>query len=75
MNDKGLVTRDTTSRSHVYKIVHAKERMQKALIKDFAEKAFGGSVHELIRQALGGNRASKKDITAVRKILDELEKK
>lgn len=73
MSEKGLVTRDATARSHVY-TAHARESVTKrALLRDLADRAFGGSAQRLVLEALSSKKASREELAEIRRLLDELE--
>lgn len=75
MHDKGLVARDTSRRSHVYTPVHSEDRMQRHLVGDLLDKAFGGSPSRLVMHALQGRAASDEELDAIRSLLDSLQEK
>ena len=75
MTDKGLVQRDETSRAHAYEAVASAETTQRQLVSDLLERAFGGSARQLVLQALSAKRASRDELTEIRRMLDEFEKK
>ncbi len=75
MIDKGLVQRDDSAKSHVYEAVAAAETTQRQLVSDLLERAFGGSAHQLVLQALSAKRASSDELAEIRVMLDEFEKK
>ncbi|MBM4074524.1 MAG: BlaI/MecI/CopY family transcriptional regulator [Planctomycetes bacterium] len=75
MTDKGLVERDDTQRTHVYKAVAAAEETQKQLVSDLLERAFGGSAQKLVLQALSSKKASRSELAEIRTLIDEMEKK
>lgn len=75
MADKGLVTRDKSSRSHIYQARHRQEVTQKRLLQDLIAKAFGGSIERLVMQALSTKKATPAEIVEIRRLLDELERK
>ena len=75
MTDKGLVRRDESQRSHVYRAAVAAEQTQRQLVRDLLRRAFGGSPANLVVQALNSERASAEDLAEIRKLLDELEGK
>jgi predicted transcriptional regulator len=75
MDEKGLVKRDKSRRPHIYETVHNEDQTQRTLVSDLVERAFGGSASKLVMQALSTSRASKKELDAIRKVLNELEKK
>lgn len=73
MTDKGLVTRDESRRSHVYRAKARQEQTQKQLVKDLLERAFGGAADQLVVQALSARKVSPAELAEIRKLLDELE--
>jgi len=75
MNDKGLVVRDTSSRTHIYKAAATEDDTQINLLDSFIEKTYRGSAMRMIMQALGHQKASSKEIEELKKIIDQIEKK
>jgi predicted transcriptional regulator len=73
MFEKGLVARDDSSRSHVYRAAVPRERTQKRLVTDLLDRAFEGSPASLVVQALSSRRASAEELEAIRTLLDRLE--
>ncbi len=73
MADKGLVTRDESSRAHIYAACPTQSDTQKTLIGDLVDKAFGGSVHQLTLHALGNAKSTPEEIAEIRRLLDSLE--
>jgi predicted transcriptional regulator len=73
MADKDLVTRDTSSRSHVYTAALDQERTQRWLATDLVDRAFGGSAAQLAMQALSAKSASSEELAEIRRLLDALE--
>jgi predicted transcriptional regulator len=73
MFEKGLVNRDESARTHVYAAALDREPTQNALVKDLAERAFGGSASALVLGALAAQPASRAELAEIRRILDELE--
>lgn len=74
MTDKGLVVRDETQRSHIYKSARPQTSIQKQLVSDLLERAFAGSTSRLVLQALSAQPASKQERDEIRALLDKLEK-
>jgi predicted transcriptional regulator len=74
MTEKGLVERDEEQRAHVYKARLPQEQMQQLLIGDLLERAFDGSAKKLVLQALSAKKASAKDLTEIREMLDKFER-
>ena len=75
MAQKGLVERDETSRSHVYRPVHSEERTQRHLVRDLVERAFGGSAEALVLQALSDDEASSEDLLEIRNLLERMQRR
>jgi len=75
MNEKGLVTRDTTSRTHIYRAAIKEEATKQSLLKEFITNTFNGSAKNLVMQALGGTKTSKKELDEIKKLIKEIEKK
>jgi len=75
MTEKKLVKRDEQSRAHVYRALHPREQMQRRLVKDLVQRAFGGSMLDLLQQAISGGTASAEDLATMRRWIDEQEKK
>ena len=76
MTDKGLVKRNETSnRAHVYTSRYGQDRTQHQLLRDLADRAFGGSPARLVMHALSSTRASAEEMKAIRRLVDQMEKK
>jgi BlaI family transcriptional regulator, penicillinase repressor len=73
MAEKGLVARDESRRSHVYRAVYQAEQTQRQLVRDLLRRAFGGSPGKLVVQALSEETVSPDDLAEIRRLLDELE--
>jgi predicted transcriptional regulator len=73
MTEKGLVERDETERTHVYRTRLTQEQTQQQLVNDLLEKAFGGSASQLVLRALAAKPASADELAQIRRLLDELE--
>jgi BlaI family penicillinase repressor len=75
MMQKGLVKRDESQRSHVYRAAANEEQTQKRLVGELLDKAFGGSAPALVMRALAVGPASRDDLAAIRALLDEADRK
>jgi len=74
MHAKGLVERDDSQRAHVYQAAISKERTQKRFMADMVQRVFEGSSSQLVLQALGSQRASREELDAIRRLLNQLDK-
>jgi len=72
MNDKGIVTRDRSRRPQVYSPAVPQEQMQRRLVSDLIERAFGGSARRLVA-ALTSTDISKCELAEIRRLLGEAE--
>ena len=75
MTDKGLVRRDESGRAHLYQVVETQEGTQGRLVRDLAERAFGGSAAELVQRALSGSPASAGELATIRLMIEDLERR
>ena len=73
MAEKGLVRRDESERSHIYKPSRPMEWTRKQLAGDLLHRAFGGSANGLLMGALAARKTSKQELGEIRRMLDEYE--
>ncbi len=71
MWDKGLVAREESSRTHVYRARYSQERTQRQLVTDLLDRAFGGSSAQLVMQALATKRATPQEMDEIQKLLSQ----
>lgn len=76
MNEKGIVKRDDSMRTHVYQSAVNKEKTQKHLLSKIIDNLFGGSPTQLVIQALGdeSHKASREELEKIQALLDSLKK-
>ncbi|HEY7191045.1 MAG TPA: BlaI/MecI/CopY family transcriptional regulator [Vicinamibacterales bacterium] len=70
MTDKGLVRRDESARTHVYKATASEDQTKRQLVVDLLDKVFEGSSAKLVLQALSTRAASPEEIDEIKKLLD-----
>jgi len=75
MNEKGLVKRDDSMRTHVYQAAVSKEKTQKHLLGKMIDSLFGGSPTQLVIQALGEHKASAEELEKIQEMIDSLKSK
>lgn len=73
MAQKGLVGRDETSRTHIYKAVAQKDQVQGAMVDKLLDLAFGGSSSQLVLNALGRGNTSKEELDQIKELIKKLE--
>jgi BlaI family penicillinase repressor len=70
MASKGLLERDDSARSHVYRPALRREETQRQLVGRLIDRAFGGSVGSLLIGALDARPASKKELEELRQMIE-----
>lgn len=70
MTDKGLVDRDESDRSHIYRARLSEEETQQQLVGDLLDRAFGGSASKLVMQALATTRATPDELREIRQLIE-----
>lgn len=75
MTEKGLVTRDTKSRTHIYVSAVKESDTQSSLLDSFINKTYRGSAMRLVLQALGRQDASTEELAELKKLIEEIENK
>ncbi|TCK83144.1 BlaI/MecI/CopY family transcriptional regulator [Albibacterium bauzanense] len=75
MHEKGLVDRDTSSKSHVYSAMINQDKIEKQLVGKMIDDIFSGSASRLVMQALGNQQASEQEIEEIKRYLDSLKLK
>ena len=74
MTEKGLVVRDESERSHVYRAAVARNQVQRQMTTHLIDRVFGGSARGMLMEALGSKKVSKKDLAELRQLIDDFEK-
>ena len=72
MGEKGLVTRVSPTRPHVYRAT-AEAGVKRRLVADLLDKVFEGSAMNLVMQALSARPASRDELQQLRELLDGME--
>lgn len=75
MHEKGLVDRDTSAKTHIYRASVSQQDTQQQLLSKMIDTVFNGSASQLVLQALGNRKASAAELDAIKAYLDEIEKK
>jgi len=75
MTEKGLLLRDETQRSHVYRPQVSAEKTQQQLVGDLLERAFEGSAQRLVMQALSTKKVTPEELTQIRELIDRIERR
>ena len=75
MQAKGLVVRDEKDKAHVYRPKNSQRQTQTKLVGTLLEKAFRGSALNLVQHVLETKPATREELIAIRKMIDEAEAK
>jgi BlaI family penicillinase repressor len=75
MLEKRLVKRDEAKLSHVYSAAVDRTANQERMVGGLIDRAFGGSVSELILRALSAKPASAKELESIRALLAQVRDK
>lgn len=75
MHDKGMVSRDTSSKTHLYKAEIEKESTQEQFLDKMIDSVYNGSTARLVMQALGNERTSQIELDEIKAFLKNLENK
>ncbi len=69
MNEKGLVERDESERSHRYSAVIEQESTRQSLVQQLVDRVFGGSARELVLSALGSSKVTPDEMREIKDLL------
>jgi BlaI family penicillinase repressor len=73
MSEKGLLARDETDRSHVYRAARSEAQTQRQVVGHLLERLFSGSAPKLVMQALTAKKATPAELAEIRKLLNDME--
>ena len=73
MNDKGMVKRNTDSRSHVYEHNIVEGKTKTNLLKTFMLNTFNGSVKDMVLHALGEGKSSQEELEEIKLLIDSMQ--
>ena len=72
MHEKGLLERDTSSKTHIYSSAVSQENTQRQLLDKMIDTVFNGSASQLVLQALGNHKASPAELEEIQRLLNNL---
>jgi len=75
MHEKKLVTRDDSSKSHIYEPAVSKENTQNQFLHRMIDNLFSGSSTELVLQALGHQNTSQEELLKIEALIKTLKTK
>ncbi len=75
MHEKGLVTRNTDSKTHIYIPAIDKQKTQLQIVNKMIASLFAGSPADLVMQALGGNKTTAAELKQIEVLIETLKAK
>jgi predicted transcriptional regulator len=74
MTEKGLVSRDTGQRAHIYRANCTEQHERRAFVDDLANRLFDGSAAQLALQALGqSGQVDADELAEIKALIERLE--
>lgn len=74
MFEKGLVTRDSSSKTHVYAAAVSREKTQTQFVDKMINSLFAGSGAGLVLHALGDHKPSHEELDQIQELINQLKK-
>lgn len=75
MTDKGLLLRNDSERSHIYRPAQAREHTLEHLVDDLLERAFGGSALDLLATTLSSRKLGAREREELAQLLIQAKEK
>lgn len=75
MNEKGLVTRNVLSKTHIYTPTLQREIAQEQYLNKIIQTLFSGSTSQLVLQALGKHHPTTSDLDEIKNMINALQNK
>ncbi len=72
MHEKGLVKRNDSQRTHVYRAAVDKEMTQNHLLNKMISGLFGGSSTQLVIRALGEHKVTQNELEQIQSLINDL---
>jgi len=73
MTEKGILSRNTNDRTHIYSSLLSQDTAQQQMLDKLLKSVFGGSAKNLVIQALGNHKSTKKELEEIKKMINDLE--
>lgn len=73
MVEKEMLNRDESSMKHVYSAALEEQKTKSFLLDRFVESMYNGSATSLMMQLLGNKKTSKKELQAIKDLLNKME--
>lgn len=73
MLEKGLLARDESQRTHIYRALVEESAIRQGLLQRFVDTAFRGSASQLMIELLGQHQTDAQELEAIRQLIDRIE--
>ena len=73
MHEKGMVSRDESSMTHVYSAMLEEQRTRGVVLRKFVDSMYAGSVKSLMLELLGNEKTTSKDWDTIKDLLTKLD--
>ncbi len=73
MAEKGILKRDETNMKHIYSAAVEEQKTKSFLLNRFVDSMYNGSAGNLVLQLLGNKKPSKKELQAIKELLNKLD--
>jgi len=75
MTEKGILTRDASTRPQVFQAARPQGQTQRMLLRQLLDRAFSGSPGSLVLQALTMRKSQPEELAQIRAMIDKLEER
>jgi predicted transcriptional regulator len=75
MFEKGLITRDDSNKTHIYKSNIKEGKTKQSLLQNFVQNTFNGSMKALVVEALGEGSSSKEELDEIKRFIKSIQDK
>jgi len=72
MFEKGLVTRDSSSKTHIYQPAVTREKTQTQFVDKMINSLFAGSGVDLVMHALGDHKPNSAELDRIQQLINQL---
>ena len=73
MHEKGLLSRESSGRQHIYKAEVQQTEVQQSLLGRFIDATFKGDATALVMQALGNHNTSHEELAQIKALIEKME--
>jgi BlaI family penicillinase repressor len=75
ITEKEILKRDESNMKHIYSPAMEEQKTKSQLLDRFVDSIYNGSASSLMMQLLGNKKTSKKELQAIKDLLNKLDKK